>query len=397
MTSKKNRSKEFAIKHRDILVCLLLVMAIFVVYIPAINGGYIWDDDAHVLNNQHLRSLNGLKKIWLDVGATQQYYPMVYSIFWLEYHLWELNPLGYHLVNVLVHAANAFLLWLVLRRLQISGALLIAAVFALHPVQVESVAWITEHKNTVSGFFYLFSVLICIRFFKLDVATTNQHPSHNTDLLKSNNKKRSWKLYLLCLLLFVCALLSKTVTCTMPAVLLLLLWWKRRRIGLNDFFLLAPFFLLSTVFGLMTTWVEKHYVGAIGEEWTLPVIDRFLVAGRALWFYAGKLLWPQKPTFIYPRWEISSAIWWQYLFPLTAVTAIIVLWLLRRRLGKAPLVAVLFFAGTLFPALGFFNVYPHKFSFVADHFQYLASIGLIALGVSAAMQIFSRFDNGKKI
>ena len=394
MVRETNHIKNLLSNHRDIVVCLLFVIALMLVYAPAIKSGYIWDDDYYITNNLHLRSWDGLKNIWFKLGATPQYYPMVHNIFWLEYHLWELNPFGYHLINVLFHAANAFLLWMVLRRLGISGSLFIAAVFAFHPVQVESVAWITEYKNTVSGFFYLSAILIYLRFYKLGETYVGKHLPDDVDF-EPKDGRGSWKLYVLGLLLYMCALLSKTVAATMPAVLILLLWWKRERLRLNDILLLVPFFLLSTVFGLVTIWVEKYNVGAIGEEWSLSIIDRFLVAGRALWFYAGKLLWPQKLTFTYPRWEINSAIWWQYLFPVTAASVIAVLWLLRRRIGKAPLVAVLFFSGTLFPALGFFNVYPHRFSFVADHFQYLASIGIIALVVSVGMKIFSKLGHGK--
>jgi tetratricopeptide (TPR) repeat protein len=166
-----------------------------------------------------------------------------------------------------------------------------------------------------------------------------------------------------------------------------MLWWQRDRIRWRHIFPLIPFFVVGVALGLTTVWLEKYHVGAQGEEWALSFVDRVLVAGRALWFYAGKLVWPYELTFIYPRWQIDAGAWWQYLFPLAAVAVIFILWLLRQRLGKGPLVAVLFFAGTLFPALGFFDVYPMRFSFVADHFQYLASIGLISL-FSASISIF---------
>jgi tetratricopeptide (TPR) repeat protein len=181
--------------------------------------------------------------------------------------------------------------------------------------------------------------------------------------------------------------LSKTVTSSLPAAILLVLWWQRDRIRWRHIFPLIPFFVVGVALGLTTVWLEKYHVGAQGEEWALSFVDRVLVAGRALWFYAGKLVWPYELTFIYPRWQIDAGAWWQYLFPLAAVAVIFILWLLRQRLGKGPLVAVLFFAGTLFPALGFFDVYPMRFSFVADHFQYLASIGLISL-FSASISIF---------
>ncbi len=148
-----------------------------------------------------------------------------------------------------------------------------------------------------------------------------------------------------------------------------------------------PFFVAGAALALVTSWLERTHVGASGPDWALSVLDRCLIAGRALWFYAGKLLWPANLTFIYPRWQVDPGVWWQWLFPLMAVAMVTILWSLRERIGRGPLVAVLFFAGTLFPALGFANVYPMRYSFVADHFQYLASAGLIALAAAGLTKI----------
>ncbi|MEJ2235268.1 MAG: tetratricopeptide repeat protein [Syntrophobacterales bacterium] len=365
----------------------LIFLITVVAYIPAMRSGYIWDDDYYVTENPNLSTADGLRRIWFEPKASPQYYPLVHTAFWVEYHLWQLHPFGYHLVNVLLHTANAILLLLVLQYLRLPGAWLAAALFALHPVHVESVAWITERKNVLSGFFYLSSALAYLRF-----ATVTGDPADNSlpSDITSTESSRSWGFYALSLFLFLCALLSKTVTCTLPPAILLVLWWKRGRIYRRDILALFPFFIAGAVLGLTTVWLEKHHVYAQGEEWALSLVDRCIVAGRALWFYAGKLLWPHKLTFIYPRWQIDSGVWWQYLFPLAAVAVIVILWLLRRRIGKGPFVAVAFFAGTLVPALGFFDVYPMRFSFVADHFQYLASIGLIALATAGITTLFGR-------
>ena len=189
------------------------------------------------------------------------------------------------------------------------------------------------------------------------------------------------------LILFACALLSKTVTCSLPAAIILVLWWKRGRVLWREVVSLVPFILLGLAFGLLTVWVERHHVGATGSSWELSFLERCLIAGRALWFYAGKLVWPGELIFNYPHWRIDSSVWWQYVYPLGAIMMILVLWTFRQTIGRGPLVAVLFFCGTLFPALGFFNTYPMLFSYVADHFQYLASIGLIALAVGALTRI----------
>ena len=358
----------------------LIFLATMIVYIPAMRGGYIWDDDHYITENTTLRTSDGLRRIWLEPRALPQYYPLVHTTFWLEYHLWHVHPLGYHLVNVLLHALNAILLLLLLSHLRVPGAWLAALLFALHPVQVESVAWITERKNVLSAFFYLASFLAYLRYYDLNVDSDQTSPGIHP--ATSKVKDNFWPFYPLSFFLFLCALLSKTVTCSLPAAILLVLWWKRDRICWRELPPLIPYFVVGAFLGLTTVWLERHHVGAQGAEWALSFVDRVLVAGRALWFYAGKLVWPHKLTFIYPRWQVDATVWWQYLFPLAAIAVISALWLLRQRIGKGPLVAVLFFAGTLFPALGFFDIYPMRYSFVADHFQYLASMGLIALGAA---------------
>jgi tetratricopeptide (TPR) repeat protein len=357
--------------------CALIVLLTLVAYLPALRGGFVWDDNEYVTENQTLRSFDGLEQIWLKPEATPQYYPLVFTSFWAEYHLWKLHPFGYHLVNVLLHALSAILLWRVLRRLKLQGAWWAAAIFALHPIQVESVAWITERKNVLSGVFYFLALLAYFRF---------RTPKEEAAAVR----RRDWRFYRLVIGLFLCALLSKTVTLSLPAVILLLVWWKTGRLEKQDVLELAPLFVMGAGLGLVTAWLEKHHVGASGAEWALSLGQRCLLAGRALWFYAGKLFWPRQLTFIYPRWEIDAGAWWQYVFPVAAVVVLSALWLLRQRIGRGPLVAVLCFAGTLAPALGFMDVYPFRYSFVADHFQYLACIGLITLAASAGATICKR-------
>jgi Tfp pilus assembly protein PilF len=360
---------------RPFLQGAALVVLTLVAYFPALEGSFVWDDDEYVSNNANLRTLPGLLRMWTEPTSTPQYYPLVFSTFWVEYHLWGLQPAGYHFDNVLLHGLNAVLCWLVLRRLNVPGAWVVGAVFALHPVHVESVAWVSERKNDLSTLLYGAALLAYLRFSPPE---------------KEGPVSGGWSWYLLALGLYLGALLSKTVTCSFPAAVLLLLWWKRGKLLRRDLLLLAPFFAAGLAFAFVTVWVERHHVGARGEEWALTGLDRVLVAGRALWFYASKLAYPTELTFIYPRWEIDAAVWWQYLYPAGAAAVILGLWLLRGRLGRGPLAAVLFFAGTLVPALGFFDVYPMRYSFVADHFQYLASAGLLALGVATGVRTLDR-------
>ena len=355
---------------RDGWIALLLAALLFIAYQPAWHGKPIWDDDAH-LTREALRSWSGLGRIWVDLSATQQYYPITHSVFWIQSHLWGDAFFGYHALNLLLHALSAWLLVRIFRRLELRGGWLAAALWALHPVQVESVAWMTELKNTLSGVFYLGSALLYLRY---DAAA-----------------KRSAAGYLAALGLFLLGLWSKSVIATLPAALLLIFYWKRGRITVRDIRPLLPFFGLGIASGLFTAWVERTYIGAEGSGFHLSWLERCLVAGRAFWFYLGKLAWPGHLVFVYPRWEISAAEGWEFVPPLLVLLLLAVLFSQRTRWGRGPLVAVLYFAGTLFPALGFINVYPFRYSWVADHFQYLASIGPCALVAAGYVWVVHRF------
>ena len=338
----------------DAAIWASIFCAILLAYWPALRGGLVWDDASHI-TNPALQSLHGLWRIWFDLGATQQYYPLLHSAFWMEHRVWGDAVLGYHLTNLILHAVAACLVVRIVQRLSLPGAWLAGLIFALHPVCVEAVAWISEQKSTLSGVFYLGAAIVYLRF----------------------DQSRRRRDYLCALGLFVLALLSKTVTATLPAALLVVFWWQRGRIGFRrDVRPLLPWFALSAAAGLFTAWVERTYIGARGADFALTLTERFLLASRAVWFYAGKLVWPTHLIFTYPRWKIDAGVWWQYLAPAGVLAAAMGLWLLARR-HRGPLAGFLIFAGTLFPVLGFLNVYPFIFSFVADHFQYLASLGMI--------------------
>ncbi len=351
----------------QLIFAATLALAVFLTYQPAWFGGFIWDDAAHVTRPE-LRSAQGLYRIWFDLRATQQYYPLVHSVFWLEHKLWGDSTLGYHLVNIALHVAAALLAASLLRRLAVPGAWLAAAIFALHPVNVESVAWITELKNTLSAVFYLGAAIAYIHF--------------------DRTRKARW--HLTALGLFGLGLLSKTVVATMPAALLVVFWWKRGRLDWRrDVRPLLPFFLIGAGAGVFTAWVERKLIGAEGAEFKFTLIERFLIAGRVIWFYLHQLFWPANLVFIYPRWRIDQADWWQYLYPAATLLVLAALWRLRRQ-TRAPLATALLFVGTLFPVLGFLNVFPFIYSFVADHFQYLASLSIIAFVSSGLALLLKR-------
>jgi protein O-mannosyl-transferase len=345
----------------------------FLIYFPAIEGDFIWDDDAYVSENEQLKNKDGFQNIWLKPGATPQYYPLVFTSFWLEYRLWGENTTGYHIVNMLLHASSALLLWRLFILLSVPGAGLASLIFLMHPVNVESVAWITERKNVLSGLFYLASLSFYLKFLQIEVSPSK----------KEIPKNKNEFFYALSILLFLLAMFSKTVTVTLPAVILLIIWWKKDSIKLNDILRVTPFLLLGFILARLTLVTEKVVVGTQGAEWDFSFAERFIIAGKALWFYLYKLVLPLNLAFSYPKWSIDSSVVSNYLPSLAFLSLIIGLWFLRNKLGKTPLVAILFFAGTLFPALGFFDVYPMRYSFAADHFQYLACIGPIALFASS--------------
>ena len=345
----------------------LIVAATFVAYVPAMRAGFIWNDNTYVHKNALLAepSLANLLKIWslpevrradglrYRAPNTEQYYPLVFTSFWLESHLWSnTSATGFHVVNIILHIASAVLIWLICNRLKLPWGFLVAMVFALHPVCVESVAWITERKNVLSTVFYLLAMLSYLRF----------------------GEDRRLLFYFAALGCFVLALLSKTVTCTLPVVLLLIFWAQQKTITVKKVAQLLPFFVLGISFGLLTAYLEHYSVGAVGAEWQIEFWQRCVLAGRAVFFYLGKLLWPARLVFIYPRANPAESSYVSLLWPGGVVLVPAVLWFWRGRFSRVPLVGWLAFIVTLFPALGFFDVYPFRYSFVADHFQYLACI-----------------------
>ena len=363
---------------RQWFFCLILVVVTLLTYQPAWNGGFIWDDDEYVVNNELLTAPDGLRRIWFSLDSPSQYFPLVYTSFRIEHALWGLNPVGYHWVNLLLHIVNALLVWRVLMALKVPGAWLAGAIFALHPVQVESVAWITERKNVLMGFFFLLTLLAWIAF--VDERT-----------------KRPWRFYVLALILYVLSLSAKTTACTLPAALLLILWLQKKPINAERILQIAPFFLLGLGMGLVAVWWERYHQGTSLALVPLGPIERILVASHAVWFYLGKLIWPSSLTFIYPRWTIVVTRPLEYAWLLAGAGLCAVIYFGRRRLGRGVEVAAVFFVTTLSPVLGFIMLFTFCYTFVADHYQYLASIGPIALASAGVASLAATFKGSRKL
>ena len=367
------------VSRRDALALLVLALLVAVSYFPATQAGFVWDDKL-VTTLTAVRDWGGIAELWFAPGSAYlqgdvgegHYWPLTYSTFWLEHKLWGLAPTGYHVVNILLHFANTALLWCLLLRLCVPGAWLVAAVFAVHPLHVESVAWIIERKDVLSALFYLTAVLGWIRF------------------VEEPRRER----YILVLVLFVAGLLSKSIVVTLPATLLIYHWWQWGRVTQSDLIRLMPFFLVALC---ITAADLSFYTSREPLSLGYSLIDRVLIAARALWFYAGKLLWPTELAVIYPLWDIgiSDPLAWIYVVACIAVAAL--LWFGRERLGRGPLAGVAFFAVTLSPVLGLVDYGYMQFSLVADRFQYLAGIGVMAVLIGSAVHGVGRLASSFRI
>ena len=350
---------------------LLLTLA---VYYPLRWGVFLWDDAAWLTNNPLIHHWRGFEIFWLSTKAMGevQYYPMTLSVLSIEYHLWGLQTLPYHLVNVLFQAANAVLLWLILRRLELSSAWLVAALFAIHPIQVETVGWVAEIKNLLSGFFYFLALLSFLKFIGVGPKAAALSSSANTEKLYQNHQ-----LYVISTILFLLGLLSKTAVCTLPVAILVILWWKDRWRDKEIVLRLIPWFIIAFIIGMVTVHVEHTSVGTHGADWRFTIGQRILIAGHAFWFYIIKLLWPHPLLMIYPRWHLGNSV--GYIWAIAAVALFAFLWSMRDRMGRGPMAAMLFYLITIGPVLGFITFYTQLYSFVADHYQYLACIGPMVL------------------
>jgi tetratricopeptide (TPR) repeat protein len=371
---------------REWLWALLLIPLVFIAYAQVFRAGFIWDDESHLTQNPCVVGPLGLKEIWTTTQAV--YYPLVLTTFWALHKFVGLNPLPYHILNVLMHAVSAILLWRVLRQLNVRGAWLGAALWAIHPIMVQSVAWVTELKNTQSGVFYLLSILFFLKWEDQGGAVSRPSQRETTD--------RRSLVIALSLLFFLLAILSKPSTVMLPIVLALCIWWRRERIQRRDFLALVPFALISAVASIWTVFEQKFHAGAIGGDWAQTRPERLIIAGKAIWFYLGKLVWPHPLIFIYPRWDVDSSKVVAYLPLLAAIAGLVALWFIHAKSGRALFFAAAYYVVSLFPVLGFFDVFFFRYSFVSDHFQYLASMGPLALAGAAIVTAVGRFGELRK-
>jgi protein O-mannosyl-transferase len=363
---------------------LLLIAFVFIAYAQVFRADFIWDDELHLTRNPCVIGPLGLTEIWTTAQAV--YYPLVLTTFWTLHKFIGLNPFPFHFLNVLLHAASAVLLWRILQVLKIRGAWLGAALWALHPVMVQSVAWITELKNTQSCLFYLLSILWFLKW-----QNQREAAAASSFQLERSGGRRSLGGFVLSLVFFILATLSKPSVVMLPFVLALCIWWMRGKIRWRDTLTLTPFALISALASAWTIWEQKFHARAIGPDWAQTFPERLIIAGKAIWFYLDKLVWPHPLIFIYPRWEVDSSEVVVYLPLLAALTGLVALWFIRATWGRAVLFAAGYYVISLFPVLSFFSVFFFRYSFVSDHFQYLASMGPLVLAGAGIVTFLGRF------
>ncbi|HVX85920.1 MAG TPA: tetratricopeptide repeat protein [Phycisphaerae bacterium] len=375
-----------------------LVLLAFIFLFPGIRGMYIWDDPGWLTRNATVKAgVHGLWQIWTDPRATPHYYPLVFTTFWLEFHQWGLGAkgpdgiirgVGYHIDNLLLHIASVLILFRLLRKLKLpggaAGAWLAAAIWAIHPMNVESVAWVAERKNMLSGVFFFASMYCGLAFYNV----IEREPVEGA----AAKPGPRWGMYAATVLLFLCALLSKTAACFVPPALLVMIWWKRGKITLREIAYSLPMFVLAIGLGAVTAILERDTAGATGKEFAFSFLQRVVIAGDSVCFYIGKLFWPDPVMQIYPRFDIVAAGAGGkvgnpilYLGPVAAVLIALALWALRKKITRGPLAAYLIFVGGLFPVMGFINYYTMVYTFVADHYQYLAGVPIIVLAVETGL------------
>ena len=353
----------------------LIVLVVFFAYFPSLNGGFILDDDRLLTDNPLIKASDGLYRFWCT-SQTYDYWPVTNTTFWIEWRLWELNSTGYRVTNLILHIAESLLIWIILRKLSIPGAFFAAAIFAVHPVNVESVAWISQRKNMMAMLFFLLSILF---YLKLEIPSPSLPGCHAHACRGHVHQSIANRWYWLSLAAFVLAMLSKGSVAVLPMLLLGIVWWLRP-LTRWDWVRTAPFFVVAVALAGVNIWFQTH--GSLEKIRTAGFAERLLGAGGVTWFYLYKALLPIDLLFVYPQWriEVGNPLWWLPLLAALIVTA--VLWWYRTSWSRPLLFAWGFFCAALVPVMGFTDVGFMKYSLVADHYQHIAIIGVITLAAA---------------
>jgi len=354
-------------------------------YLPAFRAGFVWDDDSFLTMNPLIKAPDGLHRFWFTTQA-MDYWPVTSSTLWLEWRLWGMNAAGYHATNVALHLVEVVMLWAILRRLAIPGAWLAALLFAVHPVNVESVTWVAQRKNLVAMLFYLASIYLFLRT-RWSASTVTKLPKGARSPLDGAGQTRRGRRvppglwYGLSLFAFALAMLSKGSVAPLPLVLLGIIAW-RRQLTLRDGLLIAPFFILGGALAAVNVWFQTHGSAVIIR--TVTFWERLLDAGAVVWFYLFKALWPTRLIFVYPQWNVQpgNLLWWLPLLGAAGLTVGLAFLARRHASGRAAFFSWAYFCVMLIPVMGFADIAFMEYSLVANHYQHLAIIGVVALAAA---------------
>ncbi len=355
---------------RSFLLAAGLVLLTLLVYWPCMHGPFTWDDDRYVTSCRGVTEPGGIGTIWTDLVALPDAYPLTFSALWAQYRLWGNSPFGYHMVNVILHGLAAVAAWLLLRRLGLKTAWAAAFIFAVHPVHVESVAWISELKNVLSLLLGLLAAVMYLRFAGIG----DEH---------AGKTRHCWWVYAGGLLLFILALLSKSVLCTLPVMLALMIWLTRPAELKRHVLYLLPWFAVAAGISAITAYVEHHHTSEISFLNDITFPQRIGIVFHALAFYLGKLIIPDPILVIYPKWD-HTQLAAQIPYAILIIGLLVLAFLARKKFGRGPLAALLIYIIALGPTLGLINFFTMWYSFVFDHYQYLGTLAVIALGCEIA-------------
>lgn len=363
MNTTRKSQTNFSKWETLIVKVLVIVIACLWIYSPVFNGDWLWDDDYLITANLVVQSPDGFASFWVE-PKTADYFPLTMSLLWLMWKWFGMDSTGYHVASVLLHALGSCLVWALLKTIGLRGGWLVGLFFSVHPIAVESVAWVSELKNTFSLPFFLLAGCFFVRF--------------------EDTGRRIF--YWWALVLFLAAMLAKSSAVMFPVVMLLYVWWLRDRIVWRDLWNAAPFFLVSLILGLVTLYFQHSR--AIGNE-PIPIggLDsRFAIAGMAIFFYLSKILWPALLLPIYPQWNANPPELIQFL-PWSVLAGVLgVFWIRRKTWGRHALMGAGFYLITLLPVLGFVAMSYMRVGWVADHFLYIPMIGVVALGVGVGFR-----------
>lgn len=362
-SNRQQAGRDFSKWEAVTVKAVVILLASLWIYSPVFNGDWLWDDDYLITANPMVQSPDGVASFWV-APTTADYLPLTMSLLWLMWKWFGMDSTGYHIAAVLLHALGSCLVWALLRMVGLRGAWLAGLIYAVHPICVESVAWVSELKNTFSLPFFLAAGCFFVRF--------------------EDTGRRVF--YWAALGFFLAAMLAKSSVVMFPVVMLLYIWWRRDRIAWRDLWNAAPFFLVSLLLGLVT--LHFQHSRAIGNE-PIPIggfDSRFAIAGMAIFFYLSKILWPALLLPIYPQWDANPPEFSQFLAWPVLAGVLGVFWIRRKTWGRHALMGVGFYLITLLPVLGFVAMSYMRVSWVADHFLYIPMIGIVALVVGVGVR-----------